>query len=480
MTSAPLSNEEVDALFLPLLRYKRLVLAVSGGADSSALLHLAAAWRTRCSGAPALIVVTVDHGLRNEAAGEAAKVGQWATSFGLPHHTLRWSGPKPATGLQAAARNARYNLLLDAALGEAHAVVGACEGDAPTAIVTAHTADDQAETLIMRLARGSGVDGLAAIPPLGRYARQTPSGLIETIAIARPLLAVSRERLMATLTAAGIPFVDDPSNRDPRFERVRVRDALGLLEDLGVTRSALTRTAARLRSARAALDDATDRLTARAVSRIVEVVSVINRDLVAREPDEIGVRLLRRVLAGSGGAATPAELSAIEDLYQRLFRGAGTAVATSTLGGSIIETELRGSTDGSRILVYREPDRGSGLPVLPIVPGHGALWDNRVWASVAKEHPVPVELGPLGADWQSLFDEYGLDRPQSVPIAALRGLPAFRQLGQILAVPMLAAHAQELGNSDAARRLAGPTSGTSQPDLQAHIWRNSMPDMSEP
>ncbi len=478
MIGAPLSNDEVDALFLTLLRYKKLVLAVSGGADSSALMYLAAAWRIRCPSAPELTVVTVDHGLRSEAAEEAAKVGQWATSFGLPHHTLRWSGPKPATGLQAAARTARYDLLLDAALDAAPAF--GANGRAMTAIVTAHTADDQAETVVMRLARGSGVDGLAAIPPLGRYARLAPSGLVEAIAIARPLLAVSRDRLIATLTAAGIPFVDDPSNRDTRFERVRVRQALGLLEDLGVTRTALTRTASRLRTAKAALDDATDRLALRALSRIIEVVTVINRDLVAREPDAIGVRLLRRVLAGTGGVAAQAELSAVEDLYYRLFRGARETVQTCTLGGTIIETEVRDVPDGSRILIYREPDRGGGLPVIAISPGHGALWDNRVWARVANEHPFPVELGPLGADWRSVCAENGLEGSPPIPIAALRGLPAFRRRGQILAVPMLAAHARQLGAVDAANRLAGPTCATSGPALQAHLRLDPTPDMSEP
>src|SRR5207245_7672900 len=171
--------------------------------DSVALMWLAARWRGARKRGPRLIAVTVDHGLRPEAAREAREVKQLARSLGLPHRTLRWTGPKPKTGLPAAARDARYRLLAQAA--RAHGA---------THILTAHTRDDQAETLLMRMARGSGLAGLAA---MARQAKR------EGVILARPFLQVSKSRLVATLTRAKVGFAIDPSNRDLHFTRPRFR-----------------------------------------------------------------------------------------------------------------------------------------------------------------------------------------------------------------------------------------------------------------
>ena len=193
----PLSEAAADALLAPLGSFRAIVLAVSGGADSTALMHLAARWVLRSPSAPKLHVASVDHGLRPEAATEAEQVVAQAKALGLGARTLRWEGQKPAAGIQDAARRARYALLLELAIEVARDVLG----DLPsTAIVTAHTADDQAETVLMRLARGSGVDGLAAMPVVTRVERMSlADGGMEGVALLRPLLAVPRARLVATL-----------------------------------------------------------------------------------------------------------------------------------------------------------------------------------------------------------------------------------------------------------------------------------------
>ena len=146
------SVAETRALFADLTDVPSLVLAISGGPDSTALLLLAARWRKSLKAGPKLVAVTVDHGLRPEAKREAAAVKKLARSLGVEHRTMRWTGRKPSTGLQQAARNARYGLLAAAAksAGARH-------------VLTAHTMDDQAETVLIRLARGSGVSGLAAM-----------------------------------------------------------------------------------------------------------------------------------------------------------------------------------------------------------------------------------------------------------------------------------------------------------------------------
>jgi len=215
---AALTAAEVRSLFADLADLPVLVLAVSGGPDSTALLMLAARWRKARKRGPKLVAVTVDHGLRAEARREAFAVKRLARSLGVTHRTLRWSGRKPSAGLQEAARLARYWLLADAA-----------RKSSARHVLTAHTLDDQAETVLIRLTRGSGVGGLAA---MARVASLPGSG--GAIVLVRPLLEVRKARLLATLRKAGIAYADDPSNRDPRFTRVRLRDAIPALEREGL------------------------------------------------------------------------------------------------------------------------------------------------------------------------------------------------------------------------------------------------------
>src|SRR4051812_43136061 len=196
-------------LFAPLASATALVLAVSGGPDSTALLLMAARWRNARKTGPRLLAVTIDHGLRRESAGEARAVARLARALGVPHRILRWTGKKPPTGLQQNARDARYRLLAKAA---ARAKAGA--------IVTAHTLDDQAETVLIRMSRGSGLGGLGAM------AREAPLPVGGEAVLVRPLLEIPKARLIATLRRARIAFADDPSNHDPRFTRARLREVM--------------------------------------------------------------------------------------------------------------------------------------------------------------------------------------------------------------------------------------------------------------
>ncbi len=476
MNALPLRAEEVDALLAPLRRYRALVIAVSGGADSTALMHLVADWSRRDNASRKLVAVTVDHGLRAEAAAEAAVVARQAQALGLEHRTLCWSDPKPRTGLQAAAREARYRLMADV-------LIQAIDAPGMAAIVTAHTADDQAETLLMRLARGSGVDGLAAIPALGRVERRAANGKRWWCPVVRPLLNVPRARLVATLARAGVPFVDDPSNRDIRFERVRVRDALPILEGLGLTREALARTAMRMQSAKAALRSATNALWDEAVQTVLGVVLEIDRDRVAGAPGEIGLRLLRRALGQAGGDANPAELSTIETAVARLFHDTPDLHPPFTIGGCIVEGGYR---DGTHVLrIYREPDRDGGLPVMKLTPGETAVWDRRFWASVAPGYSGTVDVGPIGADWPALVARHTCLSGVPVPVAAVRGLPAFRSAGVLVAAPMLAEFARNQGDVAAAMALSGPleqscSSAAIAPGPLLLMGIAALPEVSDP
>ncbi|MEO6014711.1 MAG: tRNA lysidine(34) synthetase TilS, partial [Devosia sp.] len=205
---------DLEALFAPLEGYDKLGLAVSGGPDSLALMLMLAKW-ARGPLAPQLFVYTVDHGLRPEAAAEAAMVVREAEALGLPARALRWEGDKPSSGVQAAARTARYRLMAEA-----------MEDDGVAILVTAHHLADQAETVLMRLAHGSGIEGLRGMDALS---------LVEGCEVYRPLLGLRPEVLREVVSDAGLAPANDPSNSDEDYERVRWRVMLPALEALGLT-----------------------------------------------------------------------------------------------------------------------------------------------------------------------------------------------------------------------------------------------------
>ena len=296
-SAAPVSAAEAKTLFADLVRTPALVLAVSGGPDSSALLLLAACWRADLRRGPQLIAVTIDHGLRPQSAHEANQVGALARRLAVLHRTLRWRGEKPSTGLQEAARHARYRLLAAAArrAGARH-------------ILTAHTLDDQAETVLMRLVRGSGPAGLSAMTA------ETELPELGGITLMRPLLTVPKQRLIATLKAHGVAFADDPSNRDPRFTRARLRALMPALAAEGLDAGRLALLARRLRRSEAALEACVDAAAALAPNgwqrgrRIEFEVKGF-----ARLPDEIRLRLLARAAAVQGDGS-PVGLGKLEAL----------------------------------------------------------------------------------------------------------------------------------------------------------------------
>lgn len=316
-----ISATEARRLFADWRAAPAIVLAVSGGPDSLALMWLAARWRKALKQGPALAVVTVDHGLRPEAAAEARAVKRLAASLDLPHRTLRWNGDKPRTGIQAAAREARYRLLAQAAktLGASHVMI-------------AHTRDDQAETVLMRLSRGSGIAGLAAM------AREIER---DGVVLARPLLDVPKARLVATLTKARIAFATDPSNADPRFTRPRLRELMPQLAAEGCDARSLVRLAARAARADAALE-----LMTNGAEQFLETQGAGRPGVDARAflalAAEIQIRLLLRALARHGHEG-PAELGKVEALSETLKQAAagrapsaGKIRLKQTLAGAVI------------------------------------------------------------------------------------------------------------------------------------------------
>jgi tRNA(Ile)-lysidine synthase len=266
-------------------------------------MWLMARWRRALAHGPRLVAVTVDHGLRKQAAREAREVKHLAQTLELPHRTMRWTGVKPRTGLPAAARAERYRLLAKVARS-----VGA------THIFTAHTRDDQAETLLMRLLRGSGIAGLSAM------ARESER---DGVLLARPLLDIPKSRLTATLKRAGIDFADDPTNRDTSFMRPRLRALLPALATEGGDARALARLAARLARANAAVEvlaDGAERFLA-LNNRALAAPNAREFDAAAftAMPEEIRLRLLMRAINAFAHEG-PAELGKVEALLAQVDR----------------------------------------------------------------------------------------------------------------------------------------------------------------
>lgn len=318
---------DVEALFAPLDEFRKLGLAVSGGPDSLALMLLAHQFARLSDQADRFIVYTVDHSLRPEAAEEAAFVVQQAERLGFSARTLRWEGDKPSTGIQEAARAARYRLFAQA-----------MEEDGAEVLLTAHHLGDQAETVLMRMAHGSGLEGLRGMDYFSE---------VGTLRIVRPLLSVNPLALRQIVNDAGLTPVADPSNSDIDYERVRWRQMMPQLAALGLDAERLGRFAERMRDADRALENLTSRAFAEvSVSEPLKTV-LIDRAFLMTLPRAVAVRVIGRALGRVGGWQKPHALGSVEALTDRLIR----EKVRSTLHGCIVHS------DGKIIRIGEEAGR---------------------------------------------------------------------------------------------------------------------------
>jgi tRNA(Ile)-lysidine synthase len=413
-SAAPLDAAEFAALmarFAPFEVQPDLAVAVSGGADSMALALLADGWARARGGA--VTALTVDHRLRPDSAAEAAQVAAWLGARGIAHRILVRDGPPPAGDVQAAARSARYRLL-----------EGWCERAQIVHLLTAHHREDQAETLLLRLARGSGLDGLAGISAVTEHA---------ACRVLRPLLPVARARLAATLAARGQAWLDDPSNRDPTYARARLRRSAALLAGEGLTPERLADTAARLGRARAALESEVAVLLARAVWLSPAGLAWLDAAGLVAAADETALRALAAVLACIAGAPYPPRLDGVERLLAEIRGGLERG---RTLGGCLVMPR-RGS-----VLVCREPE--AVAPPVAAAPGGSLSWDGRFALRLPATAPAGLTLGALGRDRIGMC-------VLGVPGAARPTLPALRDREGVVAVPQLGF----FRDAAAARGLAG-------------------------
>ncbi len=426
----PLSDAELDDLFAVFADAPLIALAVSGGADSLALMGAAARWRKRRGGKPDMVVLTVDHRLRRTSRREAEAVVAAAEARGLPARILVRKGKAPAANIEAEARSVRYSLLVEAArsLGASH-------------LLTAHHRDDLAEALLLRLTRGAGVFGLAAM---------RPAVATNGIVLARPLLAVPRARLAATTAGYGLTPVVDAMNSDPRFARVRARALLPLLAREGLDPTRLAATARRLADAADAVDAAASDLIAAAVTVDQFAVVRLHADQFRLAPAAVQARVLVRLLMAIGGGDYSPRSERLAALTGAMTAGAGGRFKR-TLAGCVVEQR-----DGGFVF-YREIGR-EGPQAVALKPGTTIVWDRRFQVSAGPSVPAGLTVAALG---EAQRREIGAGRGLAPP-AALAALPAIERRERAIAVPSLGFFTNSAKGLDVAigqileKRLAEP------------------------
>ena len=399
-SASPLGCDGFAELLSPFCLPRVVAVGASGGGDSTALLVLAAEWAG--SSGRSISAVTVDHGIREESRLEAERVASLCRALEVPHQTLEVGEAAPEAGIQEWARRQRFDLL--SRWSQQH-------GGVP--VMLAHTLEDQAETVLMRLLRGAGVDGLAAM---------RADSLHEGLRVVRPLLSVSSSRLRATLRTREIRWIEDPSNSDLRFERVRLRKAM---RGLGIDAAALTRTAASMERARCALEAEAGRLLERSASRGALGETFVDLRHFAAAEEEHAVRALARAIRVTVGRGGLRIRRAGLDEAARWAVEEGSRTAGCTLAGCMLRRASK-----NRLLIVREPAMCD--PPIRLVAGQQAVWDGRwrVWF----EGNGTVDVGALGRSCtQGLLGE--ADSWRESPALARASVPAFRRDGRIVAVP---------------------------------------------
>ncbi len=375
---------------LPALANSRqAAVAVSGGGDSMALLSLLAEWsRVRNI---RLAAVTVNHGIRAEAEQECALAADFARSLGIKHRLLNWR-PPAGGNLQDAARRARRRLISDWAKSENI-----------KSVALAHTMDDQAETVLMNLARGSGVDGLSAMP-----------GEIESHGIRwlRPLLGVRRSELREYLRVKKIEWAEDPSNQDSQFDRVKARRLIGRTSRPGLFVRRLAATASRMQEARTALERAADDAALACASR-TELGEITFNERFWTLPSDVRMRLAADALRAVGRREYRPRFKSLAAVLER-SRSRGV-----TLAGCILKPAGR-----DILLVMREPAACG-----PAVPPE-EVWDGR-WRLARPGPPEGAVISALGPSLRSLPPGRG----PAAERARLAATPALWRNGEVWAAP---------------------------------------------
>jgi tRNA(Ile)-lysidine synthase len=377
-----------------------VAIALSGGRDSLALTLLVSQWALKKG--YQVTALTVDHGLRENSGDEAKAVAQMMKEWSIPHVILPWQGDKPQANIQATARQARYRLLLDW-----------CRSHDVHSLFVGHHLEDQAETFLLRLARGSGVDGLSAMISCQNQ------GYVN---ILRPFLTISRQRIEKFLKDKNIVWIEDPSNQSRQFSRIRLRQLQNQMEKEGFTSLRLAQTAHRMRRVRQALEHIVTEIIKNNVQVYSEGYCLFKKNILRDNPEEIGLRVIALLLKMMGDTVYRPRLERLERLYETLIHSSD---CEHTLSGCKI------SSQSDSITICRETGRITER--LVIRDSEPFWWDSRYFCSVESSYPLSI----FALQDKGVIDlkKLKISIPFSFDIAT--SLPTFYHNDEIVAVPHL-------------------------------------------
>lgn len=403
---------------------KRLAVAVSGGSDSMALALLLSEYATESNSK--IIAITVDHGLRAESKGEAAQVCEWLASYNIKHYTLCWEGEKKSSNLQANARKARYQLMANF-----------CSAHNISTLLVAHTSNDQAETVLMRLMRGSGVDGLSGIP--------TKRVISNNVSIVRPLLHFTREELRTYLLNKKQEWLEDPSNKNTKFTRIQVRNLIQESPNPELLTKRLSDTAGHMARTRKYIEEK--------MRESLEGVAVFYKegfysiDIVKFKKlhEEERLRFLTKALQHVSGQEYKPRFENLLALHNNII--SGNIKAACTLWGCEISPSKKLGEE-NYLFIYREP---KAVEADIEISNPQFFWDNRFECVLGSMEAKNIRAGALGKEGYNQLinmdfkiDLSGKERDFIIPKKVIYSLATLKTAdNKILAVPQIGYYTSE-------------------------------------
>ena len=405
----PIKDLPEVKLFNKYIDNKPIALAVSGGPDSTAMMQIAALSKKLKNSN--VTVIVVDHGLREESKNEANIVGQNAKLLGFKFKILKWDGVKPKTRIQEIARKTRYKLM-----------TSWCKKKGIEKLFLAHHLDDQVETFLMRLGKGSGVDGLAVM----NYVTE-----ISSLKLVRPFLEIPKTRFIKILSITNLEWISDPSNFNSDYKRSRIRKILPILSKEGINSKQIGLVIKRMRSVKDALNAQTDILLKKYLSNVHNVAYFLNKELLKDEKEkEILLRVLEKIFMNISGSIYPPRRNKLENILSWILENNN--VKARTLTGVVVRKRK------SELIFYREPDDCyKSVNIRPLTSRY-SCWDDRFFLKANKSNDLQIRaLGDVGI--KILKEEKILKRQgfQNVPLSAWKTVPGVWSKKRLISVPTL-------------------------------------------
>jgi len=384
-----------------------IAIAVSGGVDSLVLMNLAN--ESKAIKNKDVFILTIDHGLRPESKNECKFVEGLAKKLGFKVKILKWKGNKPKKGLQEKARNERYNLLLNF-----------CRENSINNLFLAHHLDDQIENFLFRMFRGSGIKGLTSFS--NRFER-------DGILLIRPLVDIPKSELITFAKKRKIKWIEDPSNQNKKFERIKLRKILPLIYEEGFDKKIFLKSIKKLKLANKALDEVTKEFVSKYVMVNKNISVFINQELFLEAPKEVQFRIIENsIRIFSGERFYSPSYSKIMNLINWINES--NEISAKTLGGTIFRRRNKG------IILYKEVKKLNEIKPIKLSINNYKSWDNRFLIKAKKASEG--EISYLGAEGiKILKSKKKLNKKDlnDIPLTALYSIPAVWKGKRLISAP---------------------------------------------